>query len=62
MPELTWPKSMYSAQGANCVYVAATPSGTVHLHESDDPAVILTTTRSPLLSLIRTLKENSQRR
>ncbi|MET7848357.1 DUF397 domain-containing protein [Streptomyces avermitilis] len=62
MPELTWQKSTYSAQGANCVYVAATPTGTVHLRESDDPDVILTTTRSPLLSLIRTLKEDSQRR
>nr|WP_202497976.1 DUF397 domain-containing protein [Streptomyces sp. SID5469] len=57
-----WQKSTYSPDGSNCVYVAATPTGTVHLRESDDPDVILTTTRNPLLSLIRSLKEDSQRR
>jgi len=56
MPELTWQKSTYSAEAANCVYVAATPTGTVHLRESDEPAVILITTSAPLHSLIRTLK------
>ncbi|MEV0223990.1 DUF397 domain-containing protein [Streptomyces sp. NPDC050704] len=56
MPELTWQKSSYSAEAANCVYVAATPTETVHLRESDDPEIILSTTRARMSALIHTLK------
>lgn len=51
-----WQKSTYSGDGSNCVYVAATSSGTIHLRESDEPEVILITTRPRLGALIRTLK------
>jgi len=51
-----WQKSTYSGDASNCVYVAATPAGQVHLRESDEPEVILTTTRPRLGDLIRTLK------
>ncbi|MFF8317927.1 DUF397 domain-containing protein [Streptomyces bobili] len=57
MPKLTWQKSTYSAEAANCVYVAASPTGTVHLRESDNPEVVLTTTAPRLHTLIRALKE-----
>ncbi|MEU9473281.1 DUF397 domain-containing protein [Streptomyces avermitilis] len=56
-----WQKSTYSPDGSNCVYVAATPTGAVHLRESDEPDVILTTTPASLHSLIRTLKTKSRR-
>lgn len=56
MHALTWQKSTYSPDGSNCVYVAATPTGQVHLRESDEPEVILITTRPRLGALIRTLK------
>ncbi|MFE1797887.1 MULTISPECIES: DUF397 domain-containing protein [unclassified Streptomyces] len=56
MPELTWQKSSHSAQAANCVHVAATPAGTVHLRESDDPGTTLITTPARLGELIRALK------
>jgi hypothetical protein len=56
MPELTWQKSSYSAEAANCVYVAATSAETVHLCESDEPDVILTTDLNRLRGLIRSLK------
>ncbi|MPY50572.1 DUF397 domain-containing protein [Streptomyces acidicola] len=56
MHELAWQKSTYSAEAANCLYVAAAPTGAVHLRESDEPDTILTTTPAPLHSLIRTLK------
>jgi hypothetical protein len=55
VPELTWQKSSYSAEAANCLYVAAT-TGAIHLRESDEPEVILITTRPRLGALIRTLK------
>ncbi|MDQ1028868.1 hypothetical protein QF035_006450 [Streptomyces umbrinus] len=58
MPELTWQKSSYSAEAANCVYVAATSVGAIHLRESDEPEVILSTTRDRMSALIRTLKTN----
>ncbi|MPY64929.1 DUF397 domain-containing protein, partial [Streptomyces spongiae] len=42
MHELTWQKSTHSAEAANCLYVAATPTGTIRLRESDEPHTILT--------------------
>ncbi|WP_328669249.1 DUF397 domain-containing protein [Streptomyces sp. NBC_00328] len=51
-----WQKSTYSGDSSNCVYVAATPTGTVHLRESDEPETVLTTVPAALKSLIRTLK------
>ncbi|MEV0119578.1 DUF397 domain-containing protein [Streptomyces sp. NPDC050844] len=52
-----WQKSTYSPDGSNCVYIAATPDGAIHLRESDDaPDVTLTTTPDRLRTLIRTLK------
>ncbi|MDQ0776893.1 hypothetical protein QF026_005359 [Streptomyces aurantiacus] len=56
MHALTWQKSTYSPDGSNCVYVAATPTGQVHLRESDDPDAVLITTRPRLHDLIRGLK------
>ncbi|MEU5598128.1 DUF397 domain-containing protein [Streptomyces sp. NPDC020298] len=60
MPELVWQKSTYSAEAANCLYVAAAPTGTLHLHESDEPMITLTTTKSRLGTLIRTLKTHPE--
>ncbi|MGQ4388949.1 DUF397 domain-containing protein [Streptomyces sp. SAS_270] len=56
MPPLAWQKSTYSAEAANCLHVAAAPTGAIHLHESDAPNVILTTSPTGLHKLIRTLK------
>jgi len=56
MPPLTWQKSTYSAEAANCVYLAAGPTGTLHLRESDTPETTLTTSPAALHTLIRTLK------
>ncbi|MFD5814875.1 DUF397 domain-containing protein [Streptomyces sp. NPDC127038] len=53
-----WQKSSYSGpgDGDSCVELASTPA-TLHLRESDDPTVVLTTTPTPvghLLLAIRT--------
>lgn len=56
MHTLAWQKSTYSPDGSNCVYVAAASIGTIHLRESDEPEVTLTTTPAALHKLIRTLK------
>lgn len=56
MPELAWQKSTYSAEAANCVYVAAPTSDTIHLREGDAPDVILRTTPDRMRELIRTVK------
>ncbi|AZQ35862.1 DUF397 domain-containing protein [Streptomyces cyaneochromogenes] len=37
MPELTWQKSTYSAEAANCVEIATTPT-TIHIRDSKNPA------------------------
>ena len=56
MHTIHWHKSTYSGDSSNCVYVAATPTGTVHLRESDEPETILTTTPAALKSLTWALK------
>ncbi|MGW2228000.1 DUF397 domain-containing protein [Streptomyces formicae] len=53
MTNLNWQKSTYSEEGSACVYVASTPTGTIHIHESDDhPEAILTTGPRQLRALI----------
>ncbi|WP_406477198.1 DUF397 domain-containing protein [Streptomyces sp. NBC_01615] len=56
MPDYEWQKSTFSPDASNCVYVAASPDGTVRLRESDEPDAILATTRAGLHELIRSLK------
>lgn len=61
MPELTWQKSSYCAQGNSCVNVASTPTGTIHLTESSDPTeAILETTPTALSALLHTLKHKKE--
>ncbi|MCF4140406.1 DUF397 domain-containing protein [Streptomyces sp. Tue 6430] len=60
MQDLNWQKSSFSGDGSNCVYVAAAPTGTVHLRESDDPDTVLTTTAPGLRALISGLKERER--
>ncbi|MEH0575548.1 DUF397 domain-containing protein [Streptomyces sp. B21-108] len=56
MQTLHWQKSSYSGDGSNCVNVAVSPAGTLHLRESDEPEVVLTTTPARLQALICGLK------
>ncbi|MCD9141801.1 DUF397 domain-containing protein [Streptomyces albireticuli] len=56
MPILHWQKSSYSQEASSCVYVAATPRGTIHLRESEAPEAILTTTPDRLRPLISHIK------
>jgi len=56
VPTLHWQKSTYSSEGNNCLELASTPDGTIHLRESDTPTTALTlraTTLNPLLSAAR---------
>lgn len=57
MQTLHWQKSSYSGDSSNCVYVAASATGTLHLRESDQPDVILTTTAPRLQTFICALKD-----
>ncbi|MBI0294736.1 DUF397 domain-containing protein [Streptomyces sp. PRKS01-29] len=45
MSVLEWRKSSFSSGvgGQDCVEVATTPNGLIHLRESDDPAVVIAT-------------------
>ncbi|MFE6483995.1 DUF397 domain-containing protein [Streptomyces sp. NPDC057757] len=62
MPEPTWQKSSFCAQGNSCVHVAAGTAGTIHLTESSDPtAAILTAAPATFRTLLRTLKQDSPR-
>ncbi|PSM38294.1 DUF397 domain-containing protein [Streptomyces dioscori] len=58
MPQLTWQKSSFSGdESGNCLYLAATPDGILHLRESDTPDDIIATTPARLNHLIRALKD-----
>jgi hypothetical protein len=56
-PTIDWQKSTFSggAQGNDCVELAA-PGGTIHLRESDNPGVVVTTTPEKLGTFIRGVK------
>ncbi|MFF3502290.1 DUF397 domain-containing protein [Streptomyces sp. NPDC003247] len=55
-----WQKSSYSGpdDGNNCLELASTPT-TLHLRESDDPATVLTTTRTPLDHLLNAVRSRA---
>ncbi|MFI5792543.1 DUF397 domain-containing protein [Streptomyces sp. NPDC051677] len=56
MTELNWQKSTYSEEASSCIYLAATPTGTIFLRESDDPKSIIATNMRPLTALIGNLR------
>ncbi|MER5539697.1 DUF397 domain-containing protein [Streptomyces mirabilis] len=56
MSELTWQKSSFSEDQANCVFVAVAPDGTIRLRESDEPGTVLTTTPDQLAALLQHIK------
>ncbi|MFE0251397.1 DUF397 domain-containing protein [Streptomyces sp. NPDC059010] len=55
--DIHWQKSSFSdgSEGSTCVEVAVTPT-TLHLRESDHPATVLTTTRTPLTHLLQAIR------
>ncbi|MET7649746.1 DUF397 domain-containing protein [Streptomyces sp. NPDC005486] len=55
-----WRKSSFSGggDGNNCVELASTPTA-LHLRESDDPATVLTTTRTPLTHLLAAIRTDA---
>ncbi|MER6130415.1 DUF397 domain-containing protein [Streptomyces sp. NPDC001815] len=58
MPEPTWQKSSFCAQGNSCVHIATSPTGTVRLTESGDPAhSVLGASPRAFAALVRVLKE-----
>jgi len=62
MPELDWQKSRYSQEASACIHLATTPTGTILLRESDDPAkTILTTGSRQLGALISALRCDTPR-
>ncbi|GAA1178483.1 hypothetical protein GCM10009654_39700 [Streptomyces hebeiensis] len=56
MSALNWQKSSFSGEAANCVHIAAADDGTIKIHESDDPATIVTTTPEKLRAFILGVK------
>ncbi|MGQ4516331.1 DUF397 domain-containing protein [Streptomyces sp. DW26H14] len=57
MSSLTWQKSSFSGNSANCLNVAAdADDGTIKLRESDDPDTVVTTTPEKLRAFILGVK------
>ncbi len=55
MSQLSWQKSSYSGNQANCVEIAADGEA-IRIRESDDPANVVTTSRSKLAAWIKGVK------
>ncbi|WP_241741241.1 DUF397 domain-containing protein [Streptomyces sp. L2] len=49
--DIPWRKSSYSEQSGNCLELAVL-DGQVLVRESDDPAVVVTTTRAKLAAFL----------
>ena len=56
MPELSWQKSSFSEDQANCVYLAPAPDGTIRLRESDEPRTVIVTAPEGLAALLGHIK------
>jgi len=56
--DVSWQKSSFSGSGQdnNCVELAVSTDDRIHLRESDDPTLILTTTPARLSAFIRAIK------
>ncbi|MFE6744920.1 DUF397 domain-containing protein [Kitasatospora purpeofusca] len=55
MGNLDWQKSSYSGDAADCVEVAS-EGELIRIRESDDPAVIVTTTKAKLAAWLQGAK------
>ncbi|MFJ8472090.1 DUF397 domain-containing protein [Kitasatospora sp. NPDC094011] len=55
MTQLTWQKSSFSTDQANCLEIASAES-LVYIRESDDPTTVVTTTRAKLNAWINGAK------
>ncbi|MCQ4080358.1 DUF397 domain-containing protein [Streptomyces sp. RB6PN25] len=57
MSQLAWQKSSFSTGGqGECVEVAASAHGQIHLRESDRPGEVLTTTARKLEAFLKGVK------
>ncbi|WP_079151076.1 DUF397 domain-containing protein [Streptomyces sparsogenes] len=57
MVRLIWRKSSFSTgEAANCLELAADPTGTPRLRESDDPEVVITMPAATLRAFLRAAK------
>lgn len=56
---LRWQKSTYSDEKGNCVELAATARGAVLIRESDEPAVVLSTTPTALARFLQAIKRGA---
>ncbi|MBQ0846930.1 DUF397 domain-containing protein [Streptomyces sp. BH-SS-21] len=57
MTELRWQKSSFSSEASNCLELATTPDGSLHLRESDDPATTLAFDPAGLRSLLAAVRQ-----
>ncbi|MEV7193837.1 DUF397 domain-containing protein [Streptomyces sp. NPDC093510] len=60
MSTLHWQKSSFSGDQANCVYVAESPTGQIHLQESDAPDTTLSTHPTAFAALICALTSSDR--
>jgi hypothetical protein len=58
MHQLAWQKSSFSTCGSGeCIELAASPTGRIHLRESDRPTEIATTSPTALAALLSAIKD-----
>ncbi|MBA2948991.1 DUF397 domain-containing protein [Streptomyces himalayensis] len=60
MTNLKWQKSSFSSEASSCVYLATAPDTTLRLRESDEPDVVLRTSRDAMAALIAAVKTGAR--
>ncbi|MFJ8433550.1 DUF397 domain-containing protein [Kitasatospora sp. NPDC094019] len=55
MEQLNWQKSTYSGENTDCVEIAS-DGELIHIRESDDPAIAITTTKAKLTTWLQAAK------
>ncbi|MFJ4092453.1 DUF397 domain-containing protein [Kitasatospora sp. NPDC089913] len=55
MEKLNWQKSSYSGDAADCVEIAS-DGDSIHIRESDEPAIAVTTTKAKLATWLQAAK------
>ncbi|WP_307815788.1 DUF397 domain-containing protein [Streptomyces sp. 7-21] len=56
-----WQKSSYSSAGNNCLELARVAADQIALRESDDPGIILSTSRTRLAALLKLARQHEPR-
>lgn len=57
---IPWQKSSFSSEGSACLELSRTENRTLRLRESDDPGIVLATSRPRLAALLELVRQHDR--